>query len=75
MTDTGVSLAFGSRSEALGSVLQLLLNVIVLTAVAIVALPVQRAIWRRVARRAAAAAPDLRSLRRAGPPDAGSSGR
>ena len=52
-SDTGVSLAFGSGSEAWGSVLQLLLNVVVLTAVAIVGLPVQRAIWRRAARRAA----------------------
>ena len=51
-SDTGVSLAFGSDSEAWGSVLQLLLNVVVLTAVAIVGLPVQRAIWRRAARRA-----------------------
>ena len=52
-SDTGVSLAFGSDSEAWGSVLQLLLNVTVLTAVAIAGLPVQRAIWRRAARRAA----------------------
>lgn len=51
--DTGVSLAFGSGSEARGSVLQLLLNIIVLTAVAIAGLPVQRALWRRAARRAA----------------------
>jgi uncharacterized hydrophobic protein (TIGR00271 family) len=58
-SDTGVSLAFGSGSEAWGSVLQLLLNVTVLTAVAIVGLPVQRAIWGRTARRAAAAPPDL----------------
>ena len=52
-SDVGVSLAFGSDSEAWGSVLQLLLNVTVLTAVAIAGLPVQRAIWRRAARRAA----------------------
>ena len=52
-SDTGVSLAFGNGSEARGSVLQLLLNVTVLTAVAIVGLPAQRAIWQRVARRAA----------------------
>ena len=38
-SDTGVSLAFGNRSEAWGSVLQLLLNVTVLTAVAIAGLP------------------------------------
>jgi uncharacterized hydrophobic protein (TIGR00271 family) len=53
-SDTGVSLAFGNGSEARGSVLQLLLNVIVLTAVAIAGIPVQRAIWQRAARRAAA---------------------
>ncbi len=58
-SDTGVSLAFGSDSEAWGSVLLLLLNVTVLTAVAIAGLPVQRAIWRRTARRAAAAPPGL----------------
>jgi uncharacterized hydrophobic protein (TIGR00271 family) len=52
-SDTGVSLAFGSGSEAWGSVLQLLLNVTVLTAVAVAGLPAQRAIWRRAARRAA----------------------
>jgi uncharacterized hydrophobic protein (TIGR00271 family) len=54
-SDTGVSLAFGSNTEARGSVLQLLLNVVVLTAVAAVGLPVQRAVWRRAARRVAAA--------------------
>jgi len=52
-SDTGVSLAFGNESEAWGSVLQLLLNVTVLTAVAIAGLPVQRVIWQRTARRAA----------------------
>ena len=52
-SDAGVSLAFGSGSEAWGSVLQLLLNVTVLTAVAIAGLPAQRAIWRRTAHRAA----------------------
>lgn len=52
-SDTGVSLAFSNMSEAWGSVLQLLLNVTVLTAVAIVGLPVQRAIWQRAGRRAA----------------------
>ena len=52
-SDTGVSLAFGNGSEAWGSVLQLLLNVTVLTAVAIAGLPVQRAIWQRAAHRAA----------------------
>jgi uncharacterized hydrophobic protein (TIGR00271 family) len=48
--DIGVSLAFGSPSEAAGSALQLLLNVAVLAAVAIIGLPVQRRVWRRVAR-------------------------
>jgi len=38
-SDAGVSLAFGSDSEAWGSVLQLVLNVTVLTAVAIAGLP------------------------------------
>ncbi len=52
-SDTGVSLAFGNTSEAWGSVLQLLLNVTVLTAVAVVGLPAQRAVWRRAAHRAA----------------------
>ena len=48
-----MSLAFGSDSEVWGSVLQLLLNVTVLTAVAVAGLPVQQAIWRRTVRRAA----------------------
>ena len=48
-----MSLAFGSDSEAWGSVLHLLPNVTVLAAVAIAGLPVQRAIWRQAARRAA----------------------
>jgi hypothetical protein len=48
-----VSLAFGSDKEAGGSALQLLLNVVVLTAVAIIGLPLQAAIWRRTARRRA----------------------
>jgi uncharacterized hydrophobic protein (TIGR00271 family) len=55
--DIGVSLAFGSNSEAWGSSLQLLLNVTVLTAVAIIGLPVQQAIWRRTTRRASTAPP------------------
>jgi uncharacterized hydrophobic protein (TIGR00271 family) len=54
-SDIGVSLAFGNSSEAWGSTLQLLLNVTVLTAVAVAGLPVQRAIWRRATRRASAA--------------------
>jgi uncharacterized hydrophobic protein (TIGR00271 family) len=54
-SDIGVSLAFGSGSEAWGSALQLLLNVTVLAAVAIAGLPAQQAIWRRVGRRASEA--------------------
>ena len=54
-----MSLAFGNNSEAWGSVLQLLLNVTVLTAVAVAGLPAQRAIWRWAARRAAAASSGL----------------
>ena len=50
--DIGVSLANGSGSEAGGSALRLLLNVTVLAAVAVVGLPVQRAIWQWAARRA-----------------------
>jgi uncharacterized hydrophobic protein (TIGR00271 family) len=50
-SDIGVSLAFGSDNEAWGSTLQLLLNVAVLTGVAIVGLPLQGAIWRRTDRR------------------------
>jgi hypothetical protein len=48
-SDAGVSLAFGSGSEAWGSVLQLLLNVTDLTAIVVAGLPVQRALWRRAA--------------------------
>ena len=56
-SDIGVSAAFGSGSEAWGSTLQLLLNVVVLTAVAIVGLPIQRALWQRLERRTAEAQP------------------
>jgi uncharacterized hydrophobic protein (TIGR00271 family) len=44
--DIGVSLAFHSTSEARGSAFQLLLNVAVLTIVAVIGLPIQRRIWR-----------------------------
>ena len=54
-SDIGVSAAFGSGSEAWGSALQLLLNLVVLTAVAILGLPAQRALWGRVERRTAEA--------------------
>jgi uncharacterized hydrophobic protein (TIGR00271 family) len=57
-SDIGVSAAFGSWSEAWGSFLQLLLNISVLTAVAILGLPAQRALWQRATRRAAAAPSD-----------------
>lgn len=53
-SDVGVSLAFGSGSEAWGSFLQLVLNVVVLTAVAAAGVPIMRALWRRHDRRAAA---------------------
>jgi uncharacterized hydrophobic protein (TIGR00271 family) len=56
-SDIGVSVAFGGWHEAWGSALQLLLNVTVLTAVAIIGLPVQRHLWRRVADRAATSPP------------------
>ncbi len=55
--DIGVSLAFGSGSEAWGSALQLLLNVAVLAVVAMAGLPAQRALWQRVTRRASAGSP------------------
>jgi uncharacterized hydrophobic protein (TIGR00271 family) len=48
--DIGVSLAFGSNPEALGSLEQLLLNVFLLAAVAIVGIPTQRILWRRLTR-------------------------
>ena len=49
--DMGVSLAFGSGQEALGSTEQLLLNVFLLAAVAALGIPAQRKIWRRVTER------------------------
>ena len=52
--DIGVSLAYDSGSEARGSFFQLLLNVAVLAAVAVAGLPLQRRLWRRASRRAAA---------------------
>jgi uncharacterized hydrophobic protein (TIGR00271 family) len=51
-SDIGASLAFGGGAEAWGSALQLLLNVTVLAVVAILGLPAQRALWRRVEQRA-----------------------
>jgi uncharacterized membrane protein len=49
--DLGVSLAFGSGQEALGSAEQLVLKLSLLAAVAAVGIPAQRAIWRRVTER------------------------
>ena len=46
----GVSVAYGSWHEARGSLLQLLLNVVLLIAVGAAGLRAQRAIWRRVPR-------------------------
>jgi uncharacterized hydrophobic protein (TIGR00271 family) len=46
--DMGVSIAFGDGKQALGSLEQLLLNVFLLAAVAVVGIPAQRALWRRV---------------------------
>jgi uncharacterized hydrophobic protein (TIGR00271 family) len=48
--DMGVSLAFGSNQEALGSFEQLLLNVFLLAAVAVLGIPAQRSIWRHMMR-------------------------
>ena len=47
-SDIAVSCAYGSWSEARGSLLQLLLNVVVLVVVGVGTLRVQRAVWRRV---------------------------
>jgi uncharacterized hydrophobic protein (TIGR00271 family) len=48
--DIGVSLAFGSDQEAVGSLEQLVLNVFLLGAVAVFAIPAQRRVWNRVTR-------------------------
>jgi uncharacterized hydrophobic protein (TIGR00271 family) len=50
--DMGVSLATGSGQEAIGSLEQLLLNVFLLTAVAVFGIPAQRMVWRRITREA-----------------------
>jgi uncharacterized hydrophobic protein (TIGR00271 family) len=49
--DIGVSSAFGSWHEAWGSLLQLLLNIVVLIVVGTGTLKCQRAVWRRVSAR------------------------
>jgi len=62
--DIGLSVAYGSWSQATGAAEQLLLNVVVLIAVGAVVLHLQRIIWRRPARaqfdpgRAAPGAPE-----------------
>jgi len=48
--DIGVCLPYGLGKQALGSAEQLLLNVALLTVVAIAGIPAQRAVWRRVTR-------------------------
>jgi uncharacterized hydrophobic protein (TIGR00271 family) len=50
--DMGLSIAYGSWSEARGSTFQLLLNVVLLIAVGAAGLRLQRAIWRRRTERA-----------------------
>jgi uncharacterized hydrophobic protein (TIGR00271 family) len=50
--DIGVSIAFGTWGEALGSLAQLLLNVAILIAVGAIGLVVQQRLWQRVTRRA-----------------------
>ena len=52
--DIGVSIAFENWSEARGSLVQLLLNVVILIAVGAIGLVVQRRVWGRVAQRAEA---------------------
>ncbi|MFF5012948.1 DUF389 domain-containing protein [Streptomyces sp. NPDC001165] len=53
-SDIAVSLAFSEWHEARGSLFQLLLNVVVLVAMGVITLRMQRHLWRRAARRAAA---------------------
>jgi uncharacterized hydrophobic protein (TIGR00271 family) len=50
--DIGVALAAGTRGEAVGSLLQLLLNIALLIIVGFVTLRMQRAIWGRIIHRA-----------------------
>jgi uncharacterized hydrophobic protein (TIGR00271 family) len=53
-SDMGLSIAYGSWSEARGSTFQLLLNVVLLIAVGAAGLRLQRAAWRNRTERAAA---------------------
>ena len=50
--DMGISTAFGSYHEAVGSLFQLLLNITILITIGAVGLGVQRRVWNRWARRA-----------------------
>jgi uncharacterized hydrophobic protein (TIGR00271 family) len=52
--DIGVSVAFSSWREARGSLLQLLLNIVLLIGVGAVVLHFQRRLWQRVIKRSAA---------------------
>ena len=52
--DIGVSSAFSSWSNARGSLVQLLLNIVLLVLVGVATLRFQRAVWRRIGRRNAA---------------------
>ncbi|EDY53506.1 MULTISPECIES: DUF389 domain-containing protein [Streptomyces] len=49
--DIGVSCAFSSWSEARGSLVQLLLNIVLLILVGVLMIRFQRAAWRRIGRR------------------------
>jgi uncharacterized hydrophobic protein (TIGR00271 family) len=61
-SDMGLSVAYGSWTEARGSTFQLLLNVVLLIAVGALGLRLQRAVWRgrtaRTAARAGRSSPD-----------------
>jgi uncharacterized hydrophobic protein (TIGR00271 family) len=61
-SDMGLSAAYGSWPEARGSTFQLLLNVVLLIAVGVAGLRLQRAVWRNRTERAAA------HVRRPAPP-------
>ncbi|WP_328835410.1 DUF389 domain-containing protein [Streptomyces europaeiscabiei] len=49
--DVGVSCAFSSWSQARGSLIQLLLNIVLLIVAGVLMLRFQRAVWRRIGRR------------------------
>ena len=57
--DIGVSTAFSSWHEARGSLVQLLVNIVVLIVVGTLTLTCQRAIWKRVDRRSGRHNPGL----------------